>query len=427
MRAIDVPPFGPCWPGNGPRPARCQTWPQAGLRPWSLARHVLALWLWGAAAHGQAPIPLCHPVVTEDRIIASAAARQQAGALAVPPIADRKVGFAWPDTPLGIVRTPTGYAFFASDGSRHETPVGPMGGSAVRTLGTLDDPLGRAPPVEAIIAPNPDPAVNPEYRTYTYLGGGPVFRVPPGLPGAGRLLMVTHAEIRTPATRPHPSFYAILGLAASDDGGRSWIALGEIIRVNHPYEQDMDGFDIGDPPLVRTPDGEFLQIYFRDWQGSAPHWGDSVTRASVARAPLAAVAAAAFGGPRRSAAPFRKYFEGAWSEPGIGGRATDIYPHGVGADLQVVYSSELHRYIMMISTGVSVWYAESADGLNWSKPQMLRDFRPMHGHIYIMPAGTGADPADPGRSYVVLYTFYPDNGSGWGGASVGRLSVSCSP
>ena len=48
-------------------------------------------------------------------------------------------------------------------------------------LKALDSGLGS----DVTIKVNPDPAVNPFYASYDYMGGGPVYRVPKGLPRAG--------------------------------------------------------------------------------------------------------------------------------------------------------------------------------------------------------------------------------------------------
>ena len=121
------------------------------------------------------------------------------------------------------------YEFFASDGGLHSRQLwqghwygNNKYGSATRTIGTLDNPLGSGPPIVLTILPNPDPAVNPYYSSYDYMGGGPVYKVPEGMPGAGNLLMVYHAEINTVTTQ---SFYSVLALAASTDDGLSWIDL----------------------------------------------------------------------------------------------------------------------------------------------------------------------------------------------------------
>ena len=243
---------------------------------------------------------LCTPKVIASNTVASAKQRYEAGQKAEPPLTDQNNGFAWPDTPIGVIKTDDGYEFFASDGGLHSRQFwqghwygNNKYGSATRTIGTLDSPLGSASPIDVTILPNPDPAVNPYYSSYDYMGGGPVYKVPDGMPGTGDPLMVYHAEINTVTTQ---SFYAVLALATSTDNGMSWTDLGEIIRVNQAYHKDLDGYDIGDPPLVTSPDGKYFYIYFRDWLANGTtHWENTVTLVSVARAPIAEVLLAALG------------------------------------------------------------------------------------------------------------------------------------
>src|SRR6202451_1726657 len=62
---------------------------------------------------------VCTPKVTANIVVASAKQRFDAGQRAQPPITDTYNGFAWPDTPMGVLKTATGYEFFASDGGSH--------------------------------------------------------------------------------------------------------------------------------------------------------------------------------------------------------------------------------------------------------------------------------------------------------------------
>jgi hypothetical protein len=125
---------------------------------------------------------VCTPKIVANQVVATAAQREAAGDAAQPPLTDQANGFAWPDTPLGVIKTEAGYAFFGSDGaldSRQECKGHSYGnnkfGSITRTLGTLDTPLGTAPPIDVTLRENPDPAVNPAYQSYDYIGGGPVY------------------------------------------------------------------------------------------------------------------------------------------------------------------------------------------------------------------------------------------------------------
>src|SRR6202042_3725793 len=137
------------------------------------------------------------------------------------------------------IKTGGGYEFFGSDGGLHKRQFwrghwygNDKYGSATRTNRPLHNPPGSDPPIDVSIHPNPDPAVNPNFESYDYMGGGPVYKVPPGMVGAGNLLMVYHAEVPTVQTQ---SFLSVLGLAASLDDGMNWTDLGEIIRVNQAY------------------------------------------------------------------------------------------------------------------------------------------------------------------------------------------------
>ena len=382
----------------------------------------------GALAWAQTVQPLCTPKISDAIVVTSAEQRAAAGQIAEPPLTDQYDGFAWPDTPIGVLKTAEGYEFFASDGGSHAHQLwdghsfgNNKYGSATRTLGTLDNPLGTTAPVDVTIRPNPDAAVNPYYPSYDYMGGGPVYQVPGGLPGAGNLLMVYHAEINTVSTQ---SFYAVLGLASSIDHGLSWIDLGEIVRVNQAYRTDLDGYDIGDPPLVVSPDGKYLYIYFRDWLANGTtHWGNTITQASVARAEIAEVARGAFG-PKQHAAAFQKYYAGDWRlQPGIGGYSTDLNPTAEFAgELQVAYNADLKRYVMIIGEGVLFAYAESPDGLNWSSPVQIYQFNGQP-NTYVMPVGTGNDPHVLGKQFYLFYTY--GGSGGWPTNYVGRLTATC--
>lgn len=383
-------------------------------------------------AGAQNVVPLCTPKIVAKQELDTPAQRKAAGKIAQPPLTDQADGFAWPDTPLGVIKTDNGYAFFGSDGGKHSRELwhgewygNNKYGSITRTIGTLDNPLGYDPPIDVTIKPNPDPAVNPYYKSYDYMGGGPVYKVPKGLPGAGNLLLVYHAEIPTIQTQ---SFYSVYGLAASTDQGMSWTDLGEIIRINQGYRTDIDGFDIGDAPLVLSSDQKYFLIFFPDWRANGtPHWGNSITLASVARASVSTVLEAAFGS-RPHAVGFQKFYKGWHLDQGLGGYSADLNTQSpYSGELQVAYNSDLQRYQMFINAGVVVYYSESPDGMSWSALSLLYDFRNEKDQptVYVAPVGMGDDPNVLGKEFYIFFTRYPTTGEGWSGASVNRFTVSC--
>ncbi len=377
----------------------------------------------------QAVSQLCSPVLTSPVVVASPAQRLAAGARAEPPLTDT---FDWPDTPLGVIKTANGYEFFGSDGGAHYRQMwqgrwvgNNKSGSFTTTAGTLDNPLGSGYPQDVSVSPNPVRSVNPIYPSYGYMGGGPLFQVPPEMPGAGNLLATYHAEL------PNDELYAALGLAASTDNGRTWTDLGEIIRLNQAYAVGLDGFEIGDGPLVLSPDHKYFYLYFPDWIANGglhtvnALGANTTTNVSVARAPVKDVLASAFGPEPHHAIAFQKFYEGSWIlQPAIGGASTDLNPTSAYQGyLDIHFSDYLNRYVMIISNDTNFGYAESPDGLNWSVPTLLGNFQTIAA--YPTAVGLGNDPHILGKSYYVFFTHLPTDGTGWTNGSLQRFTLTC--
>ncbi len=393
-----------------------------------------SLLLSSLAGFAQAPAPLCHPVLTTPIVVASPAQRLAAGAKAEPPLTDT---FDWPDTPLGIIKTASGYEFFGSDGGAHyrQSWQGHMvgnnkSGSFTTTVGTLDNPLGTGNPQDVSVSPNPTLSVNPIYPSYGYMGGGPVYQVPQGLlqkgmTGAGNLLATYHAEL------PNDALYAALGLASSTDNGLHWTDLGEIIRLNQAYEVGLQGFEIGDGPLVLSPDGKYFYLYFPDWMANGTlnttnaQGVSTATNVSVARAPVADLLNAAFGPAPQHVIPLQKFYEGSWIlQPAIGGASTDLNPQSqYSGYLDIHYNNVLQRYVMIISNDTNFAYSESTDALNWSVPISLGTFGPIAA--YPTAVGLGDDPHTLGQSYYIYFTHLPEDGSGWTNGQLRRMTLTC--
>lgn len=405
--------------------------------PLVVSSALLALWPQPAPAQTeQATIKrVCTPRVTANDVVASPEQRREAGQKAEPPVTDTNAFFAWPDTPMGIIKNAEGYEFFGSDGGFHARQMwlghwvgNDKWGSVVTTIGTLANPLGSEAPQDVSISPNPDPAVNPNYPSYQYMGGGPVYQVPPGMTGAGNLLVTYHAEL------PVDTLYAALGLAASLDNGQHWTDLGEIIRLNQAYAAGLDGWEIGDGPLVLSPDGKYFYLYFPDWMANGTlHTSptaagvDTTTHVSVARALVSSVLDAAFGSERPHTVPFEKFYKGSWVlQPGMGGASTDLMPNNSPQErgyIDVHYNSALQRYSMIISNDTTFYYAESVDALTWTAPMPLGDFGPIAA--YPTAVGLGDDPHTLGRAYYVYFTHLPTDGSGWTNGALRRLTLTC--
>jgi len=376
-----------------------------------------------AFANAQALTQLCNPKITNQIVVDSPAQRDAAAGKIEPPLTDT---FDWPDTPMGVIKTANGYEFFASDGGFHgrqtfegHTFGNNKWGSVVTTSGELWNPLGNSAPLDVSISPNPDASVNPNYPSYTYMGGGPVYQVPAGMTGAGNLLVVYHAEF------PNDALYAALGLAASADNGQHWTDLGEIIRLNQAYQAGLDGFEIGDGPLVLSPDGKYFYLFLPDWIANGTPHPTTATNVSVARAPVSALLEAAFGSTRQHTVVFQKYYRGSWDlQPGIGGESTDLNPQSqYSGYLDIHFNSALKRYVMIISNDTTFAYSESVDGLHWTVPTALGDFGPIAA--YPTAVGLGADPHVLDKTFFIFFTHLPTDGTGWTNGALHRLTLTC--
>jgi hypothetical protein len=399
----------------------------------SLAFLAIFLPLSSTPGGAQAPALVCHPTVTRPIIVATHDQIVEAGRRAEPPLINTKgFGFAWPDTQMGVIKTADGYEWFTSDGAFHPRQIWQgqwVGnnnyGSVTTTVGTLDNPLGTGAPQDVTISPNPDPAVNPNYPSYTYIGGGPVYQVPEGKTGAGNLLVGYHAEL------PSNTLYAVHGLAASWDNGLHWTDLGEVVRPNQSFAPELaPGFDeIGDGPLVMSPDGKYFYFYFPDW----PAGTTTTTHVSVARALVSSLLGAAFGPGRPHTVPFEKFYEGNWHlQPGVGGASTDLNPSWTpqeGGYLDIHFNSALERYVMIVDNDTTFYYAESKDGLAWTEPISLGAFA--DGVTTLAPypraVGLGDDPHILGKSFYVYYTFLHEENGGLprDGNSLRRITITC--
>jgi hypothetical protein len=329
--------------------------------------------------------------------------------------------FAWSDTPVGVARTRdgSGYLFFGSDGGCHLNCSGKnsRGGSITVSMGTLDHPLGTPlgdpnPPVNEFIIPNSSNIPN----DFDYVGGGPVYRVPEGEPGAEDLLIVYHAE------RPANPFWSWLGLAKSSDEGLTWQDLGLIISGTHPYNANR-ALDIGDGTLVVATDPatglKYFYIYF----------GTDTTYLSVARVQYDELLCAIFMADSAkfpATGRFHKYYNGQWDSNGLDGPATELFPAVTGetdGDPQVFWSDYRNRFIAIEDNGQYIAYGESVDGLNWPAMEVLLGTNPQTPvYGYATAVGLGPDPAILGSTFYSYYTDWPQ-GVSWQPATLNRLTV----
>jgi hypothetical protein len=310
----------------------------------------------------------------------------------------------WPDGELGVERVGGGYSFHAAKG----------GGVQTRSDGSLDAPaqLGTQQPVSITGVPT----------GISYAAGGPVFT--DALTGIK--LMFTHIERwRDPIGA---NFYGTIGLSRSTDGGASWTFLGEIFRHAAPPDQCLsEGVDSGSGTYaVRNEGGRaYLYLYVHDRQDCG-----HINSLAVVRAPIDEVVLGALLGVPSN---WSKYRNGSWTEPGVGGASSDIWPDSLPWTFNfgsVSWNTYLGEYTLVITRphsgllGNKLWKLEmlgSLDGLTWSAPRVLLE-SPIE---LVYPTIVGLDdPRQSGQSFYVYYvaSLYGPNAR-WTSASLMRRTV----
>jgi hypothetical protein len=182
-----------------------------------------------------------------------------------------------------------------------------------------------------------------------------------------------------------PGYYASVGLAESADNGYTWTKQGRIIRGAKPKEwmayPRHTARGAGLPGAVEDPGGRYLYLYYTD-QSMAERQG---TQICLARADLNE-------GPPLPG-NWKKFYKGAFTEPGIGGQETPVvsvyaldqahalYPH-------VSYSGYLKKYVMVFNVNrwkepvnglplkqSGIYLTLSTDAVRWSPPvKLVTDF-----------------------------------------------------
>jgi hypothetical protein len=311
----------------------------------------------------------------------------------------------WPDGPMGVDKSPGGYTFY-----------GPNSGDIGRAQGALDNP--------AIADVSPSIAVQgaKQLKDVNYASGGPIFDA-----GGGMQLMFVHLERRPPGS--DHSWYASVGLAKSTDDGHTWTFLGEILKHNlrysafkrsHPCGAVAEA-SFGQYVIRSVGNASYLYIYSPDTQSNCNG------NIAVARAPVSTVVQAA---RRGVVSPWTKYRNGAWSEPGLGGRSSDVAPSRARRSFAIAYSSYLDRYILamakIVSPGVyGLEISTSTDGIHWTDPQVLFT---APAEIYAPTiVGTGSDPRIVDQQFYVYYSYSPHAatfaGYRWSDASLRRRMI----
>jgi hypothetical protein len=246
-------------------------------------------------------------------------------------------------------------------------------------LMTFDFAPGYNLPV--LTSPVPYAICNPTYDTTwdeNYAGPGTVFQ-DPTLP-AGNLIMLIDAEQHCPGGVWQSPFYITVGLARSSDNGKTWPAPESgapsryaVLQSPEPITtvpHDDLGNGIPTGFVDKSASGDYyLYVAYTDFPSS----GTRVARAQLGVNPLM----------------FLKWYNGSFTQPGIGGLDSDVKPSAPGCasaypeNPEISYNDDLGLYLMIFKclsgtadAGVGGWYYSTATSLDledWTTPQLIQN------------------------------------------------------
>ena len=264
---------------------------------------------------------------------------------------------------------------------------------------------------------------------------------------SGGILAFIHMEFSDPRKEAEMCYFRHgLGWSDKESGGRNFTWLGYTAEPSVSYNHSMFGQQYGRPKwypnmglpayIVKTEkEGDFFQIYYGDTHdlaadGSVQNTSNSGAGnpdqgVAVVRAKVADVVAAAKQG---KGVPWKKYYQGSFSEPGIGGGKFSPlsidpqgYMHGDAA-----FCAPLKQYVMVQQSGgriqqTSAWrqaiiLSFSKDGLAWSPWQTVinvsnLDFKGGQVTYPSLMALDGDDNEVLGSTFAVVFQLRAGNSS----------------
>lgn len=198
-----------------------------------------------------------------------------------------------------------------------------------------------------------------------YAGAGSVVQATNGLD----LLMFYHAENHSCDPVNLQKIKAAIGLARSTDGGKTWRREGQILSGRDVASNCPVKFNgVGYPSVVISPDGRYYYLYYMDWWNT-----DSALGADEIHLARALISDDGLPGS------WSKYYNGAFSQPGLGGNSTPVIRRsdanaGFAGNPNISFNISLGEYIAIVTGHNGFSYALSSDGVHWSVPVLFFPF-----------------------------------------------------
>lgn len=203
-----------------------------------------------------------------------------------------------------------------------------------------------------------------------------------------------------------------IGAAVSYDGGRSFYDMGVVISSGDPIDcSSQNGYFAGgngDVNVILDRKQEYFYFFFGNYGGPLETQGVVAARLPFASrwSPVGAA---------------RRYYQGDWTEPGIGGRGTPVFPAKVSwqkPNTNAFWGPSLHwntyleSYVMLLNHSCcspgfpqkGIWASYSTDlskPESWTKPQKVLDDTGWYPQVIgLGPQGTDRRAGRVARLYI---------------------------
>jgi hypothetical protein len=207
----------------------------------------------------------------------------------------------------------------------------------------------------------------------------------------GRMLGFYHAEDKKFPLNPESNFIAYKSIArcVSEDSGLTWKKREQILTSHEPKPRRAAWSGLGDHCIVWNSQASRLMCFFqekgqlcvamsRDSQGNVGSW--------------------------------RKWYQGSFSEPGLGGRVTPIpaFARHPGGNPSVLWNTFLQRWLIAWhGWGGDLWISSSTNLMDWSPPKILLKKPPGKAKAWY-PTLVGTSDKVGGERLRLLYAEFSD-------------------
>jgi hypothetical protein len=187
--------------------------------------------------------------------------------------------------------------------------------------------------------------------------------------------------------------YNVMALARSNDNGHTWKRQGIVISGTDPKPTSAPAANqpgVGEPGIV-VANGYIYMVYL--YHPNSPVDLHEQGFLQIARAPV-----------ESDGAPgaWRKYYNGAWGQPGVGGKGSTILPidkaSGINNPAMVwpVFSTYLNAFVLVFLANAGWFFSTSTDLIAWTQPmnfmpmKMWQTCQPMDWNfIFVTPGKPG--------------------------------------